>query len=301
MMKPTPKGVFAAALTPLTADGALDLDGVLPYMDFLAKRGCHGTLLFGTTGEGPSFSARQRVELIKVACEITRTHPEFTLLMGTGTPSLDETIALSRAAFDHGMHGVVVLPPYFVRSAGEEGLFAWFGEVIRKAVPKDGYLLAYHIPQMTGMHMTLELFDRLKEAFPGQFVGLKNSWTEAAFARSLGERFRSDLTIMAGFDNLLQLNLSLGGSGCITASASVISPVLRKMWDQTQRGEDTSATHAELERIRGVMDKYPPAPALLKGLIAEWHGFPRWNVCPPLVAMKDDVIEKAAEELGGPF
>ncbi len=108
-----PKGVFAAALTPLNQDGSLDLEHVLPYLDFLAKRGCHGALLFGTTGEGPSFSPRERIRLGKVAREITQTHPDFMLLMGTGTPSLTETIELTRSAFDLGMQGVVVLPPYF--------------------------------------------------------------------------------------------------------------------------------------------------------------------------------------------
>jgi 4-hydroxy-tetrahydrodipicolinate synthase len=67
MTTPTPRGVFAAALTPLRPDGQLDLDNVLPYLEFLSGRGCHGALLFGTTGEGPSFSPGERAALGKVA------------------------------------------------------------------------------------------------------------------------------------------------------------------------------------------------------------------------------------------
>jgi 4-hydroxy-tetrahydrodipicolinate synthase len=297
----TPRGVFAAALTPLKPDGSLDLDNVLPYLDFLANRGCHGALLFGTTGEGPSFSPRQRVTLAKIAINISDSHPDFLLLMGTGTPSLDETIELTRSAYDLGMQGAVILPPYFNRKVSDDGLFAWFSEVIRKAVPEDGYILGYHIPQMTGVPFSIPLLDRLKTAFPNQFAGIKNSWTEADFARAVGDHFGPDLVVMAGFDNLFQPTLAHHGTGCITASATLVSPLLRRLWDQFQSGQDPSAVQAELNRIRSVMDAYPPAPALIKALLSRWHAFPRWDVCPPLMPTGPEALDAADTALSGPF
>ncbi len=296
-----PRGVFAAAVTPLKPDGSLDLENVLPYLDFLANRGCHGALLFGTTGEGPSFSPAERMALGRVAVNIRQLHPDFMLLMGTGTPSLAETIDLTRGAFDLGMQGVVVLPPYFNRKVSDEGLFAWFSEVIRKAVPEDGFLLGYNIPQMTGVSLSLNLLDRLKSTFPDQFPGLKNSWTEAEFAQELGDHFGPDLVVMTGFDNLIQLSLNQYASGCITASATLISPLLRKLWDQANCGQDPSAVQMEINRIRAVMDIYPPVPALIKGLLARWHSFPRWNVCLPLIPVTPEALDSAAEALQGPF
>ena len=301
MNQSSPKGVFAAALTPLKADGSLDLDSVVPYLDFLAKRGCHGALLFGTTGEGPSFAPAERVALCRVAVEIRQEHPGFGLLMGTGTPSLSETVELTRAAFEVGMEGVVVLPPYFNRKVSDDGLFRWFGTVIQSAVPEDGFLLGYHIPQMTGVNLTIGLMDRLKSAFPGRFLGVKNSWTELEFAVALGEHFGPDLVVMTGYDNSFQLSLENHASGCITASATLISPVLRRLWDGAQNGQDVSAIQAEVNRVRGVLDSCPPTPALLKALLARWHGFPRWEVCAPLMPTAADAVEKVAQALGGPF
>lgn len=301
MNVPLPRGIFTAALTPLHPDGSLDLENVLPYLDFLANRGCHGALLFGTTGEGPSFSPAERITLGKVAVEIRRAHPDFMLLMGTGTPSLAETIELTRAAFDTGVQGVVVLPPYFNRKVSDEGLFTWFGEVIRQAVPDNGFLLGYNIPQMTGVSLSIDLLDRLKSAYPDRFAGLKNSWTEAEFARALGDHFGPDLVVMTGYDNLFQLSLDKHASGCITASASLISPLLRRLWDEVEKGQDPSATQAEINRIRAMIDNFPPAPALIKGLLARWHSFPLWNVCPPLIPTSPDNLDKAAEALQGPF
>lgn len=301
MAKHTPRGVFTAALTPMKPDGTLDLDQVVPYLDFLANRGCHGALLFGTTGEGPSFSPQERVKLVKVAVEINHTRPDFMLLLGTGTPSLAETIELTRAAFDLGLPGVVVLPPYFNRKVTDDGLYAWFSQVIHKAVPADGFVLGYHIPQMTGVPFSLDLLDRLKTAFPDQFIGIKNSWTEAEYAQALGDRFGADLVVLTGYDPLFQLTLRKQGSGCITASASVVSPVLRGLWDAFQTGQDTEPIQAKLNRIRSVMDGCPPAPPLIKGLLARWHGFPLWNVCPPLMPAAPAALDQVAEALKGPF
>jgi 4-hydroxy-tetrahydrodipicolinate synthase len=297
----TPKGVFSAALTPLKLDGSLDLDSVLPYYDFLAKRGCHGALLFGTTGEGPSFSAQERMALGRTARAIQQDHPDFVLMMGTGTPSLSETVEMTRGAFAIGMQGVVVLPPYFNRKVSDDGLFDWFSKVLQQAVPEGGFLLGYNIPQMTGVHLSLDLLERLKTAFPRKFVGIKNSWVEADFAVALGERFGPDMLVLTGYDNLFQLSLSKHAVGCITASASVISPLLRQLWDADQAGQDPSAIQAEINRIRAVMDSCPPAPALLKDLLARWHGFPRWNVSPPLVPVSAAAVDAVAEALGGPF
>jgi len=117
------KGVYAASITPLKKDFSPDLGSLPGYLDFLARRGCHGALLLGTTGEGPSFSTKQRTEIFKAALEVRQEWPEFRLLAGTGTPSLDETEGLTKAVFDLGFDGAVTLPPYYFRASEEDGLF----------------------------------------------------------------------------------------------------------------------------------------------------------------------------------
>ena len=191
-------GIYAAALTPLKPDLSLAPEAVVPFLKFLAVRECHGALLFGSTGEGPSFSARERETLLRVAQEVRRTHPNFRLLAGTGTASLDETVELTRMAFDLGCEGVVVLPPYFFRKASDDGLFEWFSLVIRRAVPKGGYLLGYHFPGMTGVPLSLDLLARLKAAYPEEFAGIKDSSGDRQHAIALGARFGHDLLVLNG-------------------------------------------------------------------------------------------------------
>jgi len=295
-------GVYTAAVTPLKADLSPDLEAVPSLLGFLAGRGCHGILLLGTTGEGPSFSAQERLGILRAALQVREMHRTdqggtCKLLAGTGTPSLTETIALTRSAFDLGYDGVVVLPPYYFRKVSDEGLFAYFGEIIRRAVPADGFLLGYHIPSQTGVGFSLDLLARLKDAFPRQFSGIKDSSHEAGFARALGARFGSDLLALTGTDSLFQLALESGAQGCITAPANLISPDLRKIWDAWQRGEDVAPLQAHVTDIRHVLEGYMPFPPILKALLARLHGFPRWPVRPPLVEITMEMETQAAQEL----
>ncbi len=290
-------GVYAAALTPLHSDSSPDLEAAAPYLAFLAARGCHGALLFGTTGEGPSFSSSERKAVWQTALQVREQHPNFRLLAGTGTPSLTETIELTRAAFDLGCDGVVVLPPYYFRQATDEGLFRWFSELIQKAVPPDGYLLGYNFPGAAGIGFSLELLARLKDAFPVQFAGIKDSSHDSDFARALGQRFRSDLAVFSGTDSDFTLALENQAAGCITAPANLISPGLREIYDAFHSGRDTSAAQARVSKQRHILEKYPPFPPALKALVHRLHGFPHWPVRPPLV----DISPESESLLLGEF
>jgi 4-hydroxy-tetrahydrodipicolinate synthase len=290
-------GVYAAAVTPLKSDNTLDPEGIPALLDFLARRGCHGALLLGTTGEGPSFAPDERIAVMRIATQVRKSHPDFSLLAGTGTPSLTETLVLTKAAFDLGMDGVVVLPPYYYRKVTDDGLFAWFSQVLRQAVPEGGALLGYHIPPVTGMPFSLDLLSRLKDTFPTRFAGIKDSSADAEFARQLGERFGRDLVVLTGNDRLFSLALESSASGCITAMANIISPLLRGVWDAYQNGQTAKNTQQQLNVARDVMDRYPPAPPLLKALLTREYGLPAWAVRPPLVPISPVNLQQAAQEL----
>jgi 4-hydroxy-tetrahydrodipicolinate synthase len=292
-------GVYAAAVTPLREqpDPTLDLESVPLLMQFLASRGCHGIVLFGTTGEGPSFSPTERETLMRAVCEARgEAMPGFRLIAGTGTPSLSETIDLTRLAFDLGYDGVLVVPPYYFRKATDNGLFAWFSEVIKKSVPSDGFMLGYHFPNVAGIGLSLELLKRLKDTFSTQFAGIKDSSHDADLARNLGEKFGSDLVVLTGTDSYLQLAMQNQAAGCITAPANILSPDLREIWDFMNNEKDPSEALARVKRQRDILDKYPPFPPTLKALLHRLHGFPRWSVRPPLESISQELEEQVVQE-----
>lgn len=290
-------GVFVASVTPLREDYSLDLEGVIPLLDFLAQRGAHGALLMGTTGEGPSFAPQERLEMLRVALSVREKWPQFRLLLGCGTPSLEETIFLTRSAFELGVDGVVVLPPYYFRRVSDEGLFAWYREVLRRAVPQDGAFLGYHIPGITGIPLSVNLLKRLREAFPQQFLGIKDSSAEAEQARLFGEYFGGDLLVFNGTDSLFALALEHKAVGCITALANLASPELRRVWDGFHGGAPDNAAQQRLSAARAVLSRYPPNPPLYKALLARLFAFPYWTVRPPLMPLPAGVVEQILREL----
>jgi len=289
-------GVYAAAVTPLKGDSSLDLQSVPLLIDFLASRGCHGAVLFGTTGEGPSFSPLER-EAVMRAANVSRPNiPNFRLIAGTGTPSLSESIDLTRLAFNLGFDAALVVPPYYFRKATDNGLFMWFSELIKKAVPADKYILGYHFPSVVGIGFSIELLARLKDAFPTQFAGIKDSSHDTDLARDLGAKFGSDLVALTGTDSYLQMAMENKAAGCITAPANLISPDLREVWELMSEGKDVSEAQERVNKQRHILEKYPPFPPTLKALLHRLHGLPRWSVKPPLESIALEIEEQALQE-----
>ena len=290
------RGIFAAALTPMDDAGRVRPQDVPALLHSLAQRGAHGALLLGTTGEGPSCAPSER-RMVLQAAATARPQADFRLLAGTGTPSLEETITLSRTAFDLGFDGVVVLPPYYFRRADDEGLFAWFAEVLRQAVPADGALLAYHIPQTSGVGLSLDLLARLKDAFPRRFAGLKDSSGDPAFAAALAERFGTDLAVFTGNDRLLTWAWQQHAAGAITALTNLAAPVLHAAWDALNTGQDAAALQSRLNALRDLMESLGPFAAGLKAVVPDLLGWPRWGLKPPLRAPDPAAVRRAVSTL----
>jgi 4-hydroxy-tetrahydrodipicolinate synthase len=287
------KGIFAASITPLNQDFSPDLEAIPEYLGFLAGRGCHGALLLGTTGEGPSFSYKQRIEIIKAGIRVREQWPEFMLMAGTSTPSLDETVKLTKAAFDLGIDATVVLPPYYFRSAGEQGLMTWYCEVLNKAVPEGGIFLAYHIPAVSGVEISIDFLEKLAGSYPNKFSGLKDSSGDPEYARQLGDRFGDALQVFTGNDHLLTTALNHHASGCITAMANVISPELRSLWGAFEVKQSSEMTQARIDQVRKDFERFQPFPPLIKLLLNIYFDFPLWPVCPPL----EDLSHEAADRV----
>ncbi len=225
------RGVLAAAITPVDNTLKPAYESIPIYLSYLAEQGCHGALLLGTTGEGPSFDYKEKVGILQSGILIRQKYPQFFLFAGCGTPSLEESCALTRMAFDLDYDGVVVLPPYYYKKATMEGLLDWFSRLITKAVPSNKIFLGYHIPELTGNLFSIELIRQLKDKFPDRFSGIKDSTTNLDFSLSLLNLFGGDFQVYTGNDTLFGNALKNQTSGCISAGANIFGSELRKLWD----------------------------------------------------------------------
>src|SRR5215211_2348053 len=124
------KGVLAAVLTPMDEDLNPDHRALVAHCRRLLAAGCHGLSVFGTTGEANSLSVEERLGAFEAL--LARGVPAQTLLPGTGSCALTDTVRLSRAALVAGTAGVLVLPPFYYKGVGDDGLFRFFAEVVER-------------------------------------------------------------------------------------------------------------------------------------------------------------------------
>lgn len=289
-------GVYAAAVTPIADDLSLIRDSIPELLGFLARRGCDGALLMGTTGEGPSLSMVEREQILKAGVLVRQDYSNFRLLAGTGTPSLEDTISLTRTAFDYGFEGVVVLPPYYYRNASFSGLLTWFRTVIKKAVPENGSLFGYHIPATSGVPLSAELLLRLRDEFPTRICGLKDSSGDPEHTRQICLQMGADFLVMVGNDRWFSQGLQDGASGCITALANLASPELASIWQGWINNQPTHDDQMRLDHLRILLNRNQPSAPYLKILLSRLYQFPHWSCKPPMLPISEDHADRLEQE-----
>jgi 4-hydroxy-tetrahydrodipicolinate synthase len=290
--KSGPKGVLAAVLTPMHDDLAPDHAAFSAHCHRLLAAGCHGLSVFGTTGEANSLSVAERLAALEALLE--SGVPANTLLPGTGSCALTDTVRLSRAALEAGTAGVLVLPPFYYKGVSEDGLFRFFAEVVERIDEDRLRLYLYHIPQMTGVELGLPLISRLIDAYPGTIAGTKDSSGDGERIKTLCHEFQN-FSVLAGTEALLLETLRNGGEGCISATVNVTSRLARRVHDAHAAGQDkeAEALQERLSKLRASIEAYPMIPAL-KVLMADLTDDKAWrNLRPPLSGLD----EKQAQEL----
>lgn len=291
-------GVNAAVLTPMRADLSIDLDRMAAHANWLLANGCNGLAILGTTGEANSIGIEERIELMQGLVE--RGIPAARLMPGTGTPALTDTVKLTRTAADLGCPGALLLPPFFYKNPSDDGLFAYFSEVIQR-VGGGIKIYLYHFPAQSAVPFGIDLIGRLLAAYPGVIQGIKDSSGDWANTRAYADHFAKDgFEVYAGDDSLLQNLLAANGAGCITAAANVNSAIAAEVyanWDNA-RGDAAQLT---LTATRRAVTTVPLIPGL-KALKARHTGDADWtNIRPPhlkLAAAQTAAIFAAIDACG---
>src|ERR687889_4802 len=275
------KGVLAAVLTPMDEDLNPDHQAFAAHCHRLLAAGCHGLSVFGTTGEANSLSVDERLAALEAL--VDGDVPAETLLPGTGSCALTDTVRLSRAALEAGAAGVLALPPFYYKGVGDEGLYRFFSEVVERVGDDHLRLYLYHIPQMTGVDLGLPLISRLIDAYPGVIAGTKDSSGDRERIMTLCREF-PDFSVLAGTETLLLETLRSGGEGCISATVNVTSRLARRVHDAhaAAKHDEAEALQEHLTQVRASIEAYPVIPAL-KQLMARLTGDEQWhNIRPPL-------------------
>lgn len=280
-----PDGVFAASVTPLHRTGAPDADALAAHATWLLDHGCDGVLLFGTTGEGLSFTVRERIDALDAVLDAGL--PPERLLVGTSALPPPDAVRLTQHATQQDVGGVLVLPPFHFRDVSERGVEGFFSYLIDGVDDDRLRLYLYHYPQLTGVGIGFATIQRLVDAYPGQIAGLKDSGGEWDHMDALCDDF-PDLQIFAGTEHFLLPVLEADGAGCISATANLTAPLAARVRDAHALGADASALQDDLTSMRSALSAFSFVPAL-KQVLAWRHDDPAWTrVRPPVATLPDD-------------
>jgi 4-hydroxy-tetrahydrodipicolinate synthase len=271
-------GVNAAVLTPMNADLSANLDKMAAHCRWLLANGCNGLGVLGTTGEANSLGISERIAVLEGL--VARGIAAAKLLPGTGTTALTDTVLLTRKAAELGCRGALLLPPFYYKNPSDDGLFAYFSEVIQRTGGEIRIYL-YHFPQQAVIGFSVGLIGRLLQAYPGVVKGVKDSSGNFDNSRAYIEHYAKDgFEVYAGDDSLLRPLLEIGAAGCITAASNVSCSVAAQVYANWNKPAAQSA-HACLSAVRKAVTSVPVIPGL-KALVARNTGDLSWtNIRPP--------------------
>jgi 4-hydroxy-tetrahydrodipicolinate synthase len=219
------------------------------------------------------------------------------MMPGTGATSIDATVNMTRHAVNHKCAGVLMLPPFYYKDVTDDGLFAYFSEVIQKIGDAGLQIYIYNIPPVTKINLSLSLLERLTKEYPKTVVGMKDSSGDWAYTESVIKLLApSGFRVYAGSEVFLMRTLRAGGVGCISATANINPQAIADLaahWRESNADERQAA----LDKVRSVFAKYQMI-AGMKTAVAHYSNDPEWlRVRPPLMQLSAEQQTQLLNEL----
>lgn len=283
MMTEAIRGFWVASATPLAADGNVDSAKLAAHARHLFSKGVDGVVLFGTTGEGTSFNAAERVATIEAVLK-AGVAPE-RIGIGGGFPAITDSIALTRAVLGLGLRHVLMLPPYFDRSVSPEGIEDAFSAIFDGVADDRLRAYLYHIPQASGVAIPTTVAASLRKRYGKVVAGLKDS--SGDFKQFQAFRAAApELAITVGNEADITRAIAAGGAGTICGMANAVPELVKGMVE----GKDVEA---RMQAAIDIVLKTPSFTATLKAILAAQTGDASWlRVRPPLRAWSDGAASK---------
>jgi 4-hydroxy-tetrahydrodipicolinate synthase len=227
------RGVLTAMATPFDPSGAVDHDAARRLAAHLLEHGSHGLVIAGTTGECPTLTDQEEIELLRAVRAEVGDEP--LLICGTGTNDTRHSRELTKMAAEAGADAALVVAPYY-NKPNRAGLHAHF-EAVAEAVPGLP-LIMYNIPSRVVINMPPDLLAELAQI--DNVVAVKQANDE-----ELGPI--DGLTILAGNDNTFLRVLEFGGGGAICVASHLVGDRMREMWDAARSGDLERARRIDAE------------------------------------------------------
>lgn len=276
-------GIFAASMSVLNNDLSLNVEKTIMHAEKLIDQGCHGTVIFGSTGQSQLIPISEKIDLLN---NLSKSKYQDKHIIGTGLNSLGETINFMRIAISLNLNKFLIMPPAYY-SYGDTEVLDFYSRIIN-SVP-DCKIILYNFEKLSGYKFSLQCVETLVNKFPEQIIGVKDS------SYNLYENLKlKNFSILPGSETKLLKGLELGCSGIITATCNVTAELSRQVYDDFFAGKK-QLYNDKLCDVRSTFDKY--------NLISGLHTFCAQNdnmyknILPPLSLLNKNDEEELMNRL----
>ena len=266
-------GIFAATMSVLNSNLNLNIEKTIDHAEKLIDQGCHGTAIFGSTGQSQLIPISEKIDLLN---KLSVSKYKDRHLVGTGFNSLGETINFMKIATSLKFKKFLIMPPAYYKY-GDFEVIEFYTKLI-EAIPECQIIL-YNFEKLCGYKFSIDCVKELVKKFPDQIVGVKDS------SYNLFEKLNlKNFSILPGSELKLLKGLQQGCSGIITATCNVTASISRKVYDDFFL-EKEQVYNKKLCNIRSAFDKY--------NLISGLHTFYSQenkiykNILPPLSLLNE--------------
>src|SRR3954449_8912137 len=260
--------VITAIVTPFTEDGAVDEDGFVSLLHYVAEHGSDGFVVCGTTGEASTLSDEEHLRVVELA--VQERPAGATIIAGTGSNDTRHAVDMTERATALGVDAVLSVTPYY-NKPNRRGIKRHYEEIARAT---DLPIILYNIPSRVVVDVPNDLLAELAQIEHVEYVKQANN-DNLALIDGLG--------LYAGNDEILARTLEIGGCGGICVASHLVGDEMRRMVDEPERRDEIDASLRDVYAAMGVTTNPIPVKAAL-----EMAGHKVGGLRLPLVEADDD-------------
>lgn len=275
--------LITAMATPFTAQGAVNYERAEELAQRLVENGSTGLVVSGTTGEGPTLTPEEKLELFRRV----KSAVNVPVIANTGDNETAFSIEFSRQAQETGVDGLLLVVPYYNRP-NQEGLYQHF-KVIAESVELPCVL--YNVPTRTARNLEAKTVKRLSEV--KNIIGVKEASGDLAQVGNIRNLCGPDFYLWSGNDGDVLPFVAIGGHGVISVMSHVAGKNMRRMMDAHWKGDWQAARDEHLNLLPVAEALFPvtsPSPAPIKAAL-KLQGFDAGGLRLPLIEAGESDVE----------
>lgn len=284
------EGALTAMVTPFDKEGKVDEEGLRENVRFQIKRGIHGLVPVGTTGECATLSYEEHNRVVEIVVDVAKG--KVPVLAGTGSNSTWEAIMLTQHAKEVGVDGALLVIPYYNKPT-QAGLYAHFKKLAEEV---DLPQVIYNIPSRTGVNMIPDTMAKLAKL--KNIVGVKEASGDLKQIARIIELTRSeDFSVTSGDDSLTLETMKLGGVGVISVASNLVPDKVAELVNSFRSGDVKRAERINTELAslcKTLFIETNPGPVKMA---MNWMGMAAGGLRLPLVELEPENQEKLRKVL----